>query len=238
MLDESSAIPLYRQLQNIFQNNIESGVWPAEEKLPTESELCRQYGVSRMTVRLALEGLKTQGLIYRKQGKGSYILQPKVEQELSSFYSFGNNMPNHGHTITNQLISFERLAYAVAAEALRLPEKEELFCIQRLRCADNMPFALEKSYIPCKICPDLTGGIVIEKGLYNSLHLLAGITPNTAKESFEAVLVNKSQAEALKTGANQPALHLERVTSAGGVLVEYCDSIVRGDRLKYNIVLR
>nr|WP_319489842.1 GntR family transcriptional regulator [uncultured Caproiciproducens sp.] len=238
MLDETSVIPLYRQLQNIFQNNIESGVWQAENKLPTESELCRQYGVSRMTVRLALEGLKTQGLIYRKQGKGSFILQPKVEQELSSFYSFGNNMAHLGHTITNKLISFERLPCSAAAAALRLPEKEALFCVQRLRCADNTPFALEKSYIPCAVCPDLAGDIIIEKGLYNALHLLAGITPDTAKESFEAVLINKNQAEALETTVSQPALHVERVTGAGGVLVEYCDSIVRGDRLKYNIVLR
>ncbi|NLG93644.1 MAG: GntR family transcriptional regulator [Clostridiales bacterium] len=238
MLDENSAVPLYRQLQNIFQNNIESGVWPAEEKLPTESALCRQYGVSRMTVRLALEGLKTKGLIYRKQGKGSYVLQPKVEQELSSFYSFGNNMPDHGHTIPNQLISFEKVTSPIAAEALRLPENEELFCVQRLRSADSTPFALEKSYIPCKICPNLTGELVIEKGLYNALHLLAGITPNAAKESFEAVLMSKKQAEALQTAGNQPALHVERVTSAGSLLVEYCDSIVRGDRLKYNIILR
>ncbi|MBE6829218.1 MAG: GntR family transcriptional regulator [Ruminococcaceae bacterium] len=238
MLDENSAVPLYRQLQDIFQNNIESGVWPAEEKLPTESELCEQYGVSRMTVRLALEGLKIQGLIYRKQGKGSFVLQPKVEQELSSFYSFGNNMAHLGHTITNKLISFERLTCPAAAAALRLPETEALFCVQRLRCADNTPFALEKSYIPCAVCPNLTGDIIIEKGLYNALHFLVGIMPDTAKESFEAVLINKNQAEALETAGNQPALHVERVTGAGGVLVEYCDSIVRGDRLKYNIVLR
>lgn len=87
-LDERSPMSLYYQLKTILAEKIHSGQWKVNDRIPTERELCDAYGVSRATVRLALGELENEGLLYRKQGKGTFVAAPKIEQLLSGFYSF------------------------------------------------------------------------------------------------------------------------------------------------------
>ena len=113
-----------------------------------------------------------------------------------------------------------------------------VYYIKRLRLANDEPFAIETSYIPCDLCPNLTIGEVAAKGLYNTMKTKYNLIPNEAVETFEAVLINLNDAAYLNTGKNAPGLLLERITYASERIVEFCHGIIRGDRYKYQVVLK
>ena len=110
--------------------------------------------------------------------------------------------------------------------------------LERIRSIDGIAFAYEKSYMPLEVCPGLTGVSVEKKGLYKSLEELGKVIPDLAKETFEAILPSQRVAEYLKMKERQPALQIDRITKSNGHIIEYCKSIVRGDRIKYNVILR
>src|SRR5665647_2612042 len=85
MLDETSPVPLYYQLQEIIRSRIESGQWQPGQQLPPEAELCEEFSLSRGTVRQALADLVREGLLHRRRGKGSFVATPKISQDLMSF---------------------------------------------------------------------------------------------------------------------------------------------------------
>lgn len=121
---------------------------------------------------------------------------------------------------------------------MQLEPESLLYRIRRLRVADGIPFALETSFVPYDLCPKLTRELVDEYGLYEALRTSAGLQPDAARETFEAVLMTGEEASYLQCSVPSAALRLERLTTAGDVLVEYCVSVVRGDRYKYNVLLR
>lgn len=238
MLDEKSPIALYHQLKTALLEKIKSQEWPLNSKIPTERELCEIYGVSRITVRQALRELERDGYLYRKQGKGTFVTTPQIEQRLSKFYSFSEEIRNMGHTPSTQILAFKRsTADDLLAGHLKISTNDPVFQITRLRLADQEPFAYETSFIPCEVCPRLTEEKVAAHGLYKAM-ALEGITPNKATETFEAVAISAEVAAFLKVKKNSPGLFLNRLTFAQEIPVEYCRTIIRGDRYKYRIFLQ
>ncbi len=238
MLDEKSSIPLYSQLYQKMMENITSGKWPDGFKLPTEAELCQQYGVSRITVRMAMDKLNSQGYLYRKQGRGSFITQPKIEQKLAYFYSFSDNIDHPDEKRQSTVLSFEAIPCPdKIAQRLQIPAGEPVFKMERIRSVGTVPFAYEFSYIPCSLCPQLNGPSIAEIGLYNSLGKYSGLVPNLATEQFTAVLLGKKAARYLQGKSTQPGLHIDRITFVDQRIIEYCDTIVRGDRITYHVEL-
>lgn len=238
MLDENNALPLYRQLYNILFEKIKSRQWEDEFKIPTEAQLCKQYSVSRMTIRLALEELKSKGYIYRKQGRGTFITKPKIEQELSSFYSFSDKKTD-GTIIKNSVLHFTvNKSTKEIADKLQIDKKDKVYTIKRIRMIDDIPFAYEISYVPFELCEGLDRNTVEDKGLYYAIDKVMGEYPNNATESFESILINKECSDFLMVEEKSSALHIERVASIDNTVVEYCSSLVRGDRIKYNVILK
>jgi len=238
MLDEKSPLALYHQLKNIIMDNIKNKVWEINTKLPTERELCEMYNVSRITVRQALKELENEGYIYRKQGKGTFVTRPKFVQKLSRLYSFSNEIKNMGAVPSTKIISFDLAGAELhIADKLNIDVDEKVYAVKRLRLADNEPFAFEISYLVYKYAPNLTRESIDKYGLYNALRLDCGIDTTEAEETFEAVAVNAEAAKYLQVRKKDPALHLERITYADGKIIEYCTSIIRGDKYKYRIRL-
>jgi GntR family transcriptional regulator, N-acetylglucosamine utilization regulator len=125
------------------------------------------------------------------------------------------------------------------AFAKHFHEKEiAVYCIKRLRLANNEPFAIETSYIPHDLCPGLTADEIAAKGLYNTMKNKYNLFPNEAVETFEAVLIHSHDALHLQISKNSPGLLVERVTYANDRIVEFCRGIIRGDRYKYQVVLK
>lgn len=238
MLDENSSIPLYSQLYQEMLDNITTGRWPEQFQLPTEAMLCQQYGVSRITVRMAMDKLNSQGYLYRKQGRGTFVARPRIEQNLTSFYSFSDNISPRGQKRGSRILSFETIpSPAEIAVRLEIPVEEPVFKMERVRTIGEIPFAYEFSYLPCMLCPGLNATSIGEIGLYNSLKKYADLIPNLATERFNAILLGKTAAKYLEAKSGQAGLHIERVAYVDQRIAEYCDSIVRGDRITYHVEL-
>jgi GntR family transcriptional regulator len=238
MLDEKAPTSLYFQLKEILVEKIKTHIWGVNQKIPTERELCELYRVSRITVRQALDELEKEGYLYRKQGKGTFVTVPKIEQSLQNFYSFSEEIKKMGGIPTTKVLDFLELAATdEIAEKLNINKASPVYSIKRLRMSNEEPFALEVSYIPRDICPGLTKEAVESKGLYNSILELCGIYMEEAEESFEAILVDPISASYLNVSKNSAGLLLERLTKSKGTVIEYCNSLIRGDRFKYRVSL-
>lgn len=237
MLDEHNNVPLYIQLFDILKENIDSGKWPVNHKLPSENELGEAYSVSRITVRKALEKLESGGYLYRKRGKGTFVTTPPIEQHLSFFYSI-SDMSTKSHKPTTQVRGFDVVPCdSEIAPHLNIAPKTLVYQIERLRLADNLPLAHEYSYVPVAMFPELNGESIQEIGLYKSFEKYENIVPDSALEWFEAIIIDSQTALLLEVGDCHPGMLNIRVASAAGKPVEYCRSIVRGDRIKYQVSL-
>lgn len=238
MLNEKSPVALYYQLKEILIDKIKSNEWKINSKIPTERELCDLYKVSRITVRQALEELENEGYLYRKQGRGTFVTAPKIEQRLSKFYSFSEEIRNMGYTPSTEMIDFKILDSDEIIAKHFNEKKATFYYVKRLRLANHEPFAIETSYIPTDLCPGLTAEEIVEKGLYNTIKAKFGLNPNKAIETFEAVIINPKDAFYLNVGKNSPGLLLERITYANSKIIEFCHGVIRGDRYKYQVVLK
>lgn len=231
-------ISLYYQLKEELLKRIISKQWLPGEKIPPEKELCRLYGVSRITVRKALDELKNSGHLVRRQGKGTFVTNISMEQRLSKFYSFSEELKQRGLEEHVRVIHFDQIpATSEVASHLGLEPLSQVFKLTRLRLVDLTPYTLETSYIPVDACPNLTEETISARGLYNSMRA-GGVFPDRVIEKFRATVIRKSEAELMGLKIGMPAMHLERVTYFGVRTIEYCSSIVRGDFFTYTVELR
>lgn len=238
MVNQKGDRPLYKQLSELLRNKIISGEWESNTKIPTEPELCSEYNLSRTTVRLALDELKNDGFIYRRQGKGTFVSQPKINQRLSSFYSFTDEIQKKGYSVQKTIISWkEEAADKALGELLNILPSASIYKIERILYRDKQPFALETSYIPVSLCPGLSQSLVERNGLYNSLEQY-GIRPDKALETFEAIILNNRCQKLLKTSKTVPGFLVHRTSHCNDRPVEYCECYVNGELVRYNVELK
>lgn len=148
-LQHSSPLALYFQLKESIIANILNNTWPPDSKIPSENELCSMYGVSRVTVRRALDELVQDGYIVKLQGKGTFVKRKALDQRLSKFYSFSEELKKRNLHEVASILSFEVLvAEDRIQKHLRLNEDKRVFRIKRIRSMADEPYALESSFIP------------------------------------------------------------------------------------------
>ncbi|KYH31282.1 GntR family transcriptional regulator [Neomoorella mulderi] len=237
-LDKQSVIPLYYQLKELIRQEIEGGVWQAGDCLPPERELCEKYEVSRATVRQALADLEREGLLERKQGKGTFVSSPKVEEDLLGFYNFSEQMRVKGYVPSVKTISVERItAPRRLAKLFAFADGEEVMRIIRLRLVNEEPLFVEKTYLPYSICHNLTLEEVSRTPVfYDILTSRCQIKVKGAKKYIEPTLVDEFESSLLGVKKGAPALLMERITYAEtGEVVAICTWIVRGDRCRHYV---
>jgi GntR family transcriptional regulator len=234
-LEHQSPIPLYHQLKDILKEKIESRDWVPGEKIPSENELIVQYDISRNTVKKALDDLVQEGLLNRIQGKGTFVSKPKLEQSLTGFYSFSKVMKAQGLKPKDIILSVEKKAAKLSvARQLQITEGDNVIELKRLRCANDEPIILETSYIPCDLVSDLSKENLEETSLYDYMEQALGIYVTSAKEIFEPVLIRDYESHYLEVEEGFPALLLDRIAyNLEKRPVEFCRSIVRGDRCRF-----
>ncbi|MGE6537497.1 GntR family transcriptional regulator [Bacillus luti] len=235
-LQHESLIPLYHQLMERLKDSIEKGHWALGDKIPSENQLMDQFGVSRNTAKKAIEELVQEGILYRIQGKGTFVAKPKLQQSLMGFYSFSKVLKEKGLNPKDIILKIEEIKPNVKIkEALQLNEDVNVIEMKRLRCAEDEPFILESSFIPKHVVTDIEQlKRVGEISLYDlfSQHFNTAVT--RANEAFEPVLIRADESKYLQTEEGRPALLLERTAyDINGVPVEFCISIVRGDRCRF-----
>jgi GntR family transcriptional regulator len=198
--DADSSTPLYLQVANKLSSAINSGLWQADEALPSERVLCEVLDISRVTARKAMDILFDQGLIVRRQGSGTYIA-PRLVQPLSRLTSFSEEIRSRGFTPTSRWLSRE-VGIASQEEVLRLglSPAASVARLRRLRMADETVMAVETSVLPSRYLaePHKVGdslyawmdahGVSVVRALQHikainasdELAQLAGIAPGTA----------------------------------------------------------
>ncbi|ODT64055.1 MAG: GntR family transcriptional regulator [Phenylobacterium sp. SCN 69-14] len=225
-LDEQDPAPLYRQLQRALREAISSRVLAPDDALPAEREFADELGVSRITVRKALDGLVGEGLLIRRQGAGTFVAA-RVEKNFSKLSSFTEDMISRGRAPHSAWLS--RAEGQVTPEeslTLGLSPGAPVYRFHRIRYADGAPMALEYSTLPafCMPSPDF-----VEASLYEALEK-TGHRPVRALQRLRAVLFTDEQAERLGVAPRDAGLLIERRGFLkDGRTVEVTQSYYRGD---------
>lgn len=232
-------IPLYYQLENILRSKIEGGEVLPNQKLPTEQELSREYKISRATVRQALAALVSEGLLFRKQGKGTFVTEKATQTKSVKLTGFTEDLFSEGHQAEVKILEIRPApAPNRVAAALRVPSGEEVTRFKRVRALDGAPFSYVVNYLP----PDI-GQKITERDLQNHtmLHLLEeklGISLGTIRHVVEAVKADVEVASLLGVSVFEPVLYIETTVFASeGQPVEAVDSYFRSDRYRYTVEL-
>lgn len=235
-LDTSSYVPLYQQIKEFIVEKIENKEWKPGDKIYSENQLFDWFNVSRNTVKKAIEDLEQEGILYRLQGKGTFVNKPKIEQSLSGFYSFSEVLKKKGLKPKDVVLDVmvEQASHKVA-QSLQIDKGEEVVVLQRLRYAQEEPIILESSYLRKDNIHEPKKMAEVENiPLYELLRSEFDIHVNSAKEAFEPVLINEQEENYLGVHVGSPALLLERIAyDEQRKPVEFCKSIVRGDRCKF-----
>lgn len=225
-LDETSALPLYQQLQRALRDAIEKRVLDADDALPAERDLAESFGVSRITVRKAIDGLVGEGLLVRQHGSGTFV-RPRVEKNFSKLTSFSEDMRARGRKPRS--VWLHRGAGTVTPEealALRLSPGTPVFRFHRIRYADDAPMSIEYATI---VASGLGSVDAVDSSLYAALEQ-AGNRPVRALQRLRAVLLTAEQAERLGAKERDAGLLVERLGFlADRRAIEFSQSYYRGD---------
>lgn len=194
--------------------------------IPSERELCEEFGVSRMTVRQAVDALVVEGLLERVQGRGTFVAQPKVDLQ-PRLASFPEEMRRRGMEPSVEVLSAARTAAPrQVADALELPEGAEVHHLRRLRLADGLPMAVEENWVPVALVPDLSE---LTPSVYEAL-TAKGLAPSWGEDVIEAVQLDGEVAGHLRLPIGAAGLYIRRRTFSGDLAVEYAGSVYRADR--------
>lgn len=234
LIDKESATPFYLQLKRVIETQVASGALPPHSRIPSERELSEQYGISRMTARRALLELTREGRIYTSVGKGTFVAEPKISQNLQSLTSFSEEMRARGMRPAARVLRRElRPAGAEVAAALRVPAEATVLCLERLRLADDEPMAIERAHY-CFPAMEELRGIALDGSLYELLRERFGLFPAEAIQEFEARLATPPEQDLLRIGAGSAVLTIARTTlDQTQRPFEFVQAIYRADRYRF-----
>ena len=241
MVNHDAPIPLYIQIKEYIQRNIENGQYRLNEKIPSERQLAEQFNVNRLTVSKAIKELTREGLLYSRLSKGTYVAPPRFDQALQSLTSFTEDMTGRGKKPASRVIyAAVEPADDEIARLLGIPTGAEVVALHRIRMADHQVIALEKSYINHALCPR-----ILEKhdfsreSLYRTLREEYRLQLEYAHQTMQAQLIDDEEAALMGAKPLTPILYITRVTfDRNDQPVEFVCSSYRGDCYTFNALLR
>jgi GntR family transcriptional regulator len=203
------------------------------EAIPSERQLSADLGVSRLTLRAALDELAREGYVVRRRGSGTFVSEPKIAQELT-MTSFTEDMRRRGMEPGSRTLSLEIVpAGARLGRFLHVSPSEPIVVAKRLRLADGETMAIETLHVREALVPGLTRRDLEGQSFYELLRERYGIVIEGGAQTIEPTVTNEEESEALGVPLHSPAFLFERVThSKKGEIVEFVHSIYRGDRYR------
>ncbi len=239
MLDIESPLPLYFQLQEVLRKRILGGEYNPGDLIPSEKELENQYGVSRITVRNAINGLVMEDLLIKKQGRGTTVAYPRMqEEENTTLQSFTEKMEGQGVETSTNVIDVVKMPVSErVAEHLNIVPGDKIIYAKRLRLVDGEPMALFENYISSE-----TG--VTEKddfsgSVFSLFEKKYGIKISSSEKIIEAGIVRKEDADLLQISAGDPVLIITYTTyDSNNRRIELAEGIYRADRYKFMVRLK
>lgn len=230
-----SPVPLYYQLAELIESQIDSGVLKPADKLPSERNIAAMAGISRMTARQALNYLEQRGAIEVRHGVGTFVTPPKLTSDPLHLLGFTEQMMAIGGTVTSSVLAQDVIeAPRSMATELRITTGEQIVRIMRLRSLNGTPMLLETSHFPYAPCAGIEDYDLSERSLYTTLAREFGIRLTHAQQNIEAIAANSFESELFGIDKGMPMLLVEGVAwTASGVAGEFFKAVYRGDRFKF-----
>jgi GntR family transcriptional regulator len=225
--------PRYIEIAELVRESITSQQLGPHALVPSERELAEQHGVSRMTARQALSLLESEGVVYRNPPRGTFVAEPRVRFHIGSF---SEEVARQGrHPDARLLWAEEQTPSPAVRAALHLADGARVHVFHRLRTVDDVPFALETTYLPA----DLTPGILDDPtagSLWAVLRERFGVTLARTTAVLESIVLDELSSAQLGVRAGSAGTLLTRRTEdADGRCVEYARDIYRADRAAFEV---
>jgi GntR family transcriptional regulator len=235
-LDPHHPQPLYQQLSESLRAQLLDANWPAGAAIPSERELMRLTGLSRMTVRQAIESLSREGLLTRIHGRGTFVVPDRLDQDLAGVYSFSERMRSEGWEVTTMVIeAVEAKATAEEAAQLGLVEGSPVYRLTRVRCIDDEPLVVNKVVLPAHLVPGLLA-YDLTASLYATLQQVYECPPLRSIDTLEAIGAPRDIADILGLRPGAPITLVRRVASTHNeVPIEMTEEYARSDRMRYQL---
>lgn len=237
-LDSDDPLPLYQQLANVLEEEINKGIYIPGDNLPTEKELEEEFQVSRTTVRKAYQQLHQKGIVNRRSGVGTKVAEEKFSENITQLKSFTEEMSEMGYSVTSKVLKSEEIeAPHDVQEPLELADKDRVLHVKRLRYVDGVPLALQKAYLPVSLGvsnkEDFTGS------LYKLLEKEYGIDIKSGSIKIETSLATQEEADILDIEPGEPVMVFRRkVFRSNDTPMEYVKGVYRGDRHQFQVKLK
>ena len=203
------------------------------ESIPSERQLSADLGVSRLTVRAALDELVREGYLVRRRGSGTFVSEPKIAQELT-LTSFTDDMRRRGMTPGSRTLELKVVpAGARLGRLLHVSPSEPVVVAKRLRLADRETMAIETLHVRDALVPGLSAADLDGRSFYDLLRSRYGIVISGGMQTIEPTVTNEEESELLHVPLHSPAFLFERTSRADtGEIVEFVRSLYRGDRYR------
>ncbi|MDZ7720753.1 MAG: GntR family transcriptional regulator [Balneolaceae bacterium] len=234
-IDQSSGVPLYKQIENYIREEIASGKFDDGSFLPREEKLANKFGVSRNTVRQGIVSLVNDGILKRTPGKGTVLAERTITTKLSEWHSFRNEMKKKGIRVKDYFINTEfEIAPQEAYQKLEVSKDIKLFKLERLRGDQLAPFVYFVSWFHPRTQLDENEDYT--SSLYSILEKKHSVIPSYSEEELDAIEADERIAEYLQIEKRKPILFRKRlVLDAGERPIEFNVGYYRSDKFTYSI---
>jgi GntR family transcriptional regulator len=232
-LDNTS--PLYVQVERALAADIAAATLSPGSQLPTEDSLTARFGVSRTTVRKAVENLVVRGLVEIRRGKGTFVTEPKILQELTELTGFVEDMVALGRNPTARLLDKRAVpASKTVAYHLGLPLGAQVYRIERVRLADGVAMSFDETYLPLEIGEKIASNDLEAEPIFALLEGKYDLPLIEARYQLEAVTAGEHVAQVLGVKVGSPVFLIERTSyTEGQKPVDYEKLYYRGDLIKF-----
>lgn len=236
LTDINKVIPYYYQIKADILGQISRGELRENSKIASENELARLYGVSRPTVRQAINELVFAGILWRRQGRGTFVSPSRIDVDLVHYMPFFEEAASAGQKPELQIISCHTTrATAEVAKLLLISEGDELYELVGVRHADHRPVKIISSYFPVARFPGLDQ-CSFPQGVAALIKVRYGVFPTEAKQTLQVVIAREQDAELLNVRAGFPLIMLEGVIygeNSQPYAIER--ALYRSDRMRFHI---
>ena len=239
-IDKDSPIPLYYQIEEWLRGQIARGELKPGDMLEAEIALSEQLGVSRLTLRQALNNLTNDGLLIRKRAKGTFIAPPRSKITFQREHLLGVTevVTAEGQEVRSQVLEQKLIpAAGTLLEELKLTTQDMVILIRRLRSIGKEPIVIETTCHPYELFPELLQMNLTDASIYSILEEVYHARPRGALDSFVASVASKEEAQLLEIDPGAPVMRFQRTGyNQEGQPIEFTRSVYRADR--YQFVIR
>jgi GntR family transcriptional regulator len=234
-LGDGSPVPLYAQLEAILAAEITAGTLPPGSRLPNEDDLVARYQVSRTTIRQTIQNLVRRSLVEIRRGKGTFVLQPRICQDLTQLSGFVEDMESIGRHASARVLDKQTVsADESVARHLAIPLGTPVIRIQRVRLADHSPLSFDETWLPAEIGEKILENDLETEPIFSLLEQKYDTPLLEAEYRLEAVSADAAVARALGIGVGTPIFRIERTSyTTGRQPVDYEKLHYRGDRIRF-----